>query len=55
MPRGEAGDYKKLKQAILYRMEVSTKTYHLQFRARKNMEERRPSMLLQSLRDLVQT
>ncbi|KYO43439.1 hypothetical protein Y1Q_0013504 [Alligator mississippiensis] len=46
-------DYEQVKQAILYRLEISPDHYRCLFRARKGPDERRPQVLLQLLRDLL--
>ncbi|KYO29302.1 hypothetical protein Y1Q_0017948 [Alligator mississippiensis] len=53
IPRDEARDYKQVKQAILYRLEISPDHYRRLFRVRKGPDERRPRVLLQLLRDLL--
>ncbi|KYO37812.1 hypothetical protein Y1Q_0004671 [Alligator mississippiensis] len=53
IPREEARDYEQVKQAILYRLEISPDHYRRLFRARKGPDERRPRVLLQLLRDLL--
>ncbi|KYO48785.1 hypothetical protein Y1Q_0004149 [Alligator mississippiensis] len=53
IPREEARDYEQVKEAILYRLEISPNHYQRLFRARKRPDERRPWVLLQLLRDLL--
>ncbi|KYO24918.1 hypothetical protein Y1Q_0023785 [Alligator mississippiensis] len=51
--REEARDYERVKQAILYRLELSPDYYRHLFQAKKRPDERRPRVLLQLLRDLL--
>ncbi|KYO37782.1 hypothetical protein Y1Q_0022061 [Alligator mississippiensis] len=51
--REEAQDYEQVKQAILYRLEISPNHYRRLFWARKGPDERWPRVLLQLLRDLL--
>ncbi|KYO46043.1 hypothetical protein Y1Q_0021625 [Alligator mississippiensis] len=53
IPREEARDYEWVKQAILYQLELSPDYYRHLFRAKKRPDERRPRVLLQLLRDLL--
>ncbi|KYO47781.1 hypothetical protein Y1Q_0019846 [Alligator mississippiensis] len=53
IPRDEARNYEQVKQAILYRLEISPNHYRRLFRARKGPDERRPQVLLQLLRELL--
>ncbi|KYO42845.1 hypothetical protein Y1Q_0016084 [Alligator mississippiensis] len=49
----DAQDYEHVKEAILYKMEINPEQYRRQFRAKKGPEEKRPRVLLQLLRDLL--
>ncbi|KYO35359.1 hypothetical protein Y1Q_0007947 [Alligator mississippiensis] len=51
--REEAGDYERVKQAILYQLEISPDYYRHLFWAKKRPDERRPQVLLQLLQDLL--
>ncbi|KYO26069.1 hypothetical protein Y1Q_0003828 [Alligator mississippiensis] len=51
--REDARDYELVKQAILYRLEINPEHYRRLFRAKKGSDERRPRVLLQLLRDLL--
>ncbi|KYO45462.1 hypothetical protein Y1Q_0015123 [Alligator mississippiensis] len=51
--RDEARNYERVKQAILYRLEISPDHYRCLFRARKGPDKRRPRVLLQLLWDLL--
>ncbi|KYO27627.1 hypothetical protein Y1Q_0005195 [Alligator mississippiensis] len=53
VPRDEARNYERVKQTILYRLEISPDHYRHLFRDRKGPDERRPWVLLQLLRDLL--
>ncbi|KYO41123.1 hypothetical protein Y1Q_0022534 [Alligator mississippiensis] len=53
LSREDARDYKLVKQAILYRLEINPEHYCRLFRAKKGSDERRPRVLLQLLRDLL--
>ncbi|KYO42278.1 hypothetical protein Y1Q_0022149 [Alligator mississippiensis] len=53
IPREEARDYERVKQAIRDRLEISPDHYRRLFRARKGPDERRPRVLLQLLWDLL--
>lgn len=49
----ETNDYKAVKQAILYRLEILPELYRHQFRAPKRLEEKRPWILAQILKDSI--
>ncbi|KYO33527.1 hypothetical protein Y1Q_0008711 [Alligator mississippiensis] len=51
--RDEARDYEHVKQAILYWLEINPDHYHRLFRAKKRPDKKRPWVLLQLLRDLL--
>ncbi|KYO30307.1 hypothetical protein Y1Q_0022502 [Alligator mississippiensis] len=53
LSRDDAQDYEHVKDAILYRLEINPEHYRCQFRAKKGPEEKRPRVLLQLLRDLL--
>ncbi|KYO26053.1 hypothetical protein Y1Q_0003813 [Alligator mississippiensis] len=53
LSREDARDYELVKQAILYRLEINPEHYRCLFRAKKGSDERRPRVLLQLLRDLL--
>ncbi|KYO17363.1 hypothetical protein Y1Q_0019995 [Alligator mississippiensis] len=53
LSREDAQDYELVKQAILYRLEINPEHYRRLFRAKKGPDERRPKVLLQLLRDLL--
>ncbi|KYO35363.1 hypothetical protein Y1Q_0007951 [Alligator mississippiensis] len=53
LSREDAWDYELEKQAILYRLEINPEHYRRLFRAKKGPDERRPRVLLQLLRDLL--
>ncbi|KYO41424.1 hypothetical protein Y1Q_0006239 [Alligator mississippiensis] len=53
LSRQDARDYELVKQAILYRLEINPEHYRHLFRAKKGSDERRPRVLLQLLRDLL--
>ncbi|KYO45758.1 hypothetical protein Y1Q_0021408 [Alligator mississippiensis] len=53
LPRDEARDYECMKQTILYQLEISPDHYRCLFRSKKGSDERRPRVLLQLLRDLL--
>ncbi|KYO26719.1 hypothetical protein Y1Q_0019189 [Alligator mississippiensis] len=42
LSRDKARDYERVKQAILYRLEISPDHYHRLFHAKKGPDERRP-------------
>lgn len=46
----EARCYGKVKEAILYRLDISPETYRQKFRAKKKLEELRPRVLAQILK-----
>lgn len=52
--RVEARDYKKVKAAILYHLEISSETYSQKFRARKGPEGIQTQLLAQMLKDLAE-
>ncbi|KYO48305.1 hypothetical protein Y1Q_0024677 [Alligator mississippiensis] len=51
--RDEAQNYERVKQSMLYRLEISPDRYRRLFQARKGPNKRRPQVLLQLLRDLL--
>ncbi|KYO22925.1 hypothetical protein Y1Q_0005440 [Alligator mississippiensis] len=53
LSREDARDYALVKQAILYRLEIIPGHYRRLFRAKKGPDERRPRVLLQLSRDLL--
>ncbi|KYO45132.1 hypothetical protein Y1Q_0007421 [Alligator mississippiensis] len=53
IPRDEARNYERVKQVILYRLEISPEHYRCLFQARKGPDERQPRVQLQLLRDLL--
>ncbi|KYO42761.1 hypothetical protein Y1Q_0016157 [Alligator mississippiensis] len=53
LSREDAWDYELVKQAILYRLEINPEHYCCLLRAKKGPDERRPRVLLQLLRDLL--
>ncbi|KYO23616.1 hypothetical protein Y1Q_0002256 [Alligator mississippiensis] len=53
LSRDDAQDYEHMKEAILYRLEINPEHYRRQFWAKKGPEDKRPRVLLQLLRDLL--
>ncbi|KYO32540.1 hypothetical protein Y1Q_0013051 [Alligator mississippiensis] len=53
LPRDDACNYERMKAAILYRLEINPEHYRQLFWAKKGPDERRPMVLLQLLRDLL--
>lgn len=53
LTKAEAWDYRKVKEAILYHLEISPETSRQKFQARKGAEGSRPR-LTQTRRDLVE-
>ncbi|KYO38491.1 hypothetical protein Y1Q_0015720 [Alligator mississippiensis] len=54
LSRAVARDYKKVKAAILHRLDISPETYQHKFRAKKGPKYSRPQLLVQTLRDLTE-
>lgn len=46
----EATDYTKVRDAMLYQLEILLKHYWQRFKTKKNMDKQRPHMLDQTLR-----
>ncbi|KYO40147.1 hypothetical protein Y1Q_0022080 [Alligator mississippiensis] len=53
LPRDKARDYKHVKQAILYQLEINPDHYRHLFHAKKGPNEKHPWVLLLLLRDLL--
>lgn len=53
LPRDEEGKYEEVKATILYGLEITLEHYCWLFWAKKSKEDRRPRVLLQLLRDIM--